>query len=73
MHHIFSNWMSGFKPRVRPDFLRGFYVFRFKLNKVVFTFPKILKVHKRYTSKFNTIEDFYQIAILEIGGIFLWK
>ena len=26
-----------------------------------------------YTSKFNTIEDFYQIAILEIGGIFLWK
>ena len=28
---------------------------------------------QKYTSKFNTIEDFYQIAILEIGGIFLWK
>ena len=62
MHHIFSNWMSGFKPRVRPDFSRGFYVPGYKLIKVI-----------SYTSKFNTIEDFYLIAILEIGGIFLWK
>ena len=35
MHHIFSNWMSGFKPRVRPDFSRGFYVPGYKLIKVI--------------------------------------
>lgn len=41
MHHIFSNWMSGFKPRVRPDFSRGFYVPGYKLIKVISIRPNI--------------------------------
>ena len=53
MHHIFSNWMSGFKPRVRPDFLRGFYVPGYKLIKVISIRPNI--ANNAYTSKNNTL------------------
>lgn len=33
--------LEKFKPRVRPDFSRGFYVSSYKLIKVVFTRPNI--------------------------------
>ena len=38
---LISNWVRGFKPRVRPDFSRGFYVSGYKLIKVLFTRPNI--------------------------------